>query len=154
MNRHQQLSLRKGDPTANVRMDSVNKETINSYFSLLKDTLEEYGLLNNPSQLYNVDETGMPLDHRLPIIVTTRGQRKVRCRTSGNKSQITVIACVSAVGQVIPPFVIFDSKSLNQQCIIGEVPGSRYGLNSSWWVDAELFKSWPKDHLLKYAVGT
>ena len=154
MNRHQHLALRKGDPTANVRMDSVNKETMDNYFLLLKDTLEKYDLLNNPSQLYNVDETGMPLDHRPPKIVTTRGQRKVRCRTSGNKSQITVIACVSAVGQVIPPFVIFDSKSLNQQWTIGEVPGSRYGLSSSGWVDTELFKSWLKDHLLKYAVGT
>ena len=39
INRHQQLVLRKGDPTANVRMDSVNKETMENYFSLLKDTL-------------------------------------------------------------------------------------------------------------------
>ena len=131
MNRHQQLSLRKGDTITNVRMDSVNKETMDNYFSLLKDTLEEYDLLNKPSQIYNVDETGKPLDHRPPKIVTTRGQRKVRCRTSGNKSQITVIACVSAVGQVIPTFVVFDSKSLNQQWTMGEVPGSRYGLGSS-----------------------
>ena len=102
---------------------------MDNYFSLLKDMLEEYDLLNNPSQIYNVDKTGMPLDHRPPKIVTTRGQRKVRCRTSGNKSQITVIAsCVSAVGQVIPPFVIFNSKSLNQQWTIGEVPGSGMGL--------------------------
>ena len=131
INRHQQLVLRKGDPTANVRMDSVNKETMENYFSLLKDTLEQYDLLNNPSQIYNVDEMGMPLDHHPPKIVTTRGQKKVRCRTSGNRSQITVIACVSAVGQVIPPFVIFDSKSLNQQWTKGEVVGTRYGLSSS-----------------------
>ena len=131
-------------------MDSVNKD---NYFSLLKDTLEKYDLLNNPNQIYSVDKTGMPLDHRHPKTVTTRGQRKIRCRASGNKFQITVIACVSAVGQVIPPFVIFDSKSLNQQWTTGEVPGSIYGLSSSGWVDTELFKSWLKDHLLKYAVG-
>ena len=92
INRNQQLVLRKGDPTANVRMDSVNKEIMDNYFSLLKDTLEKYDLLNNPSQIYNVDEMDMPLDHRPPKIVTTKGQKKVRCRTSGNKSQITVIA--------------------------------------------------------------
>ena len=107
INRNQQLVLRKGDPTANVRMDSVNKETMENYFSMLKDTLEQYDLLNSPNQIYNVDETGMPLDHRPPKIVTARGQKKVRCRTSGNKSQITIIACVSAVGQVIPPFCYF-----------------------------------------------
>ena len=111
---------------------------MDNYFSLLKDTLEEYDLLNNPSQIYNVDETGMTLDHHPPKILTTRGQRKIRCRTSGNKSQIIVIASVSAVGQVILPFVISNSKSLNQQWTMGEVPGSRYGLSSSGWVDTEL----------------
>jgi len=30
-------------------------------------------------------------------------QKKVRYRTSGNKSQITVIGCISAVSQAIPP---------------------------------------------------
>ena len=134
-------------------MDSVNKETMENYFSLLKDTLKQYDLLNNPSQIYNIDEMGMPLDHHPPKIVTTREQKKVRCRTSGNRSQIIVIACVSAVGQVIPPFVIFNSKSLNQQWTKGEVVGIRYGLSSSGWVDTELFKVWLKDHLLKYAVG-
>jgi len=73
---------------------------------------------------------------------------------SGNKSQITVIACVSAVGHVIPLFVIFDAKCLNYQWTIGEVVGTRYGLSSNGWVDTVLFKTWLKDHLFKYAVGS
>ena len=64
MQRQLQLSLRKGDPTANVRMDCLT----------------------------------MPLNHSAPKIVTGRGHKKVRYRTSGNKSQITVIGCVSATG--------------------------------------------------------
>ena len=148
------VALRKVDPTANVRMDCVDKVTMKNYFSMLKDTLMKHDLLNSPSQLYNVDETGMPLDHRPPKVVTTRGQKKVRSRMSGNKSQITVIACVSAVGHVIPPFVIFDAKGLNYQWTIGEVVGTRYGLSSNGWVDTILFKTWLKDHLLKYAVGS
>ena len=92
----------------------------------------------------------MPLDHRPPKIKTVKGQKKVRSRTSSNKSQITVIACVSAAGHVIPPFVIFDSKGLNYQWSKGEVVGTRYGLSSNGWVDTDLFKSWFTDHLLKY----
>jgi len=78
----------------------------------------------------------------------------VRSRTSDNKSQITVIACVSAVGHVIPPFVIFDAKGLNYQWTVGEVVGIRYKLSSNGWVDTVLFKTWLKDHLLKYAAGS
>jgi hypothetical protein len=32
------LSLRQGDTTAHVRMDAMNRETIDHYFSLLHDT--------------------------------------------------------------------------------------------------------------------
>ena len=46
-----QLSLRKGDPTGNVRMDCLNKETMDKYFDLLKDTLIENNLMESPSQI-------------------------------------------------------------------------------------------------------
>ena len=154
MERQPCLTLRKGDATANVRMDYVNKETMTEYFNLLKNVLMENELMESPNQIYNVDETGMPLDHRPPKVVTKKGQKKVRCRTSGNKSQITVIGCVSATGQAIPPFVIFDAKSLNMEWRKGEIPGTTYGLSDKGWVDAELFKGWLTDHLLKHAVGS
>ena len=128
MARQPHLSMRKSDPTANVRMDCLTKETMDEYFQLLKDTLIENDLMDSPNQIYNVDETGMPLDHRAPKIVVGRGHKKVRYRTSGNKSQVTVIGCVSACGQAIPPFVIFDAKSLNKEWTKGEVPGSTYDL--------------------------
>ena len=124
--RQPQLSLRKGDATANVRMNCLNKETTARYFSMLKDVLLEHNLLDSPAQIYNVNETGMPLDHRAPKVMTMRGQKKVQCRTSGNKNQITVRACVSATGQAIPPFVIFDAQSLNREWMKDQVPGTTY----------------------------
>lgn len=153
MKRQPHLSLRKGDAIANVRMECLDKDAMTEYFELLKTTLIQNNLLNKPSHIYNVDESGIPLDHRPPRIVTTKGQKKVRCRTTGNKSQITVIACVSASGHAIPPFVIFDAKMLNIEWTKGEIPGTRYGLSSTGWVDTHLFKKWLTDHFLEHAVG-
>ncbi len=85
--------------------------------------------MNSPGLIYNIDESGMPLEHRPPRVVTVKGQPKVRCRTSGNKSQVTVIGCISASGQAIPPFIIFDVKSLNTEWTKGEVAGTTYGLS-------------------------
>ena len=113
MKRQSHLSLWKGDPKANVRMECLDKEAMERYFRLLKFTLTEHDLLNKPKRTYNVDETSMPLDHKPPKVVTTKGQKKVRCRTTGNKAQVAVIACVSALVHTIPPFVIFDAKTLN-----------------------------------------
>jgi len=80
--------------------------------------------MNSSSRKYNVDKTGISLEGHAPRVVALNGQKKVRYRTSGNKNQVTVIACVSASGQCIPPFVIFDAKRLNYDWRKNEVFGT------------------------------
>ena len=84
------LSLRRGDNTASIRMDAVNEVTMNNYFQLLEKTLKENNLMNSPAQIYNVDETGIPLDPKAPNIVAKTGTKKVRYQSTGRKGQITV----------------------------------------------------------------
>ena len=55
---------------------------------LLKDVMEEHSLYNKPSHIYN---GGVPLDPRTPNIVAQRGTKKVRCRVSGKKGQVTIL---------------------------------------------------------------
>ena len=76
MARQPHLSMHKGDPTANVRMDSLMKETMDAYFQLLKETLIENDLIDSPNQIYNIDEMGMSLDHRAPKIVAGGGKKR------------------------------------------------------------------------------
>ena len=64
-----------------------------------------------------------------------------------------MIACVSASGQCIPPFVIFDAKRLNMEWRNDEVVGTAYGLSANGWVDSELFKGWLSEHFIAHAVG-
>ena len=59
-----------------------------------------------------MNESSMPLDHKPPKVVASMGMKKVHCRISGSKGQITIIACVNAAGSVIPPVVIFEGKRL------------------------------------------
>ena len=138
LNRQEDLSLRRSDSTAHVRMDAINQETLDQYFSLLKEVLHEHNLEANPAQIYNMDESGIPLDFKTPNIVTETGSRKVRYRQSGKKGQITIVACVNATGQAIPPMIIFDAKNLNHAWTRNEVPGTRYGLSDNGWINTEL----------------
>ena len=62
---------------------------------------DEFGFDNYPKWIYNMDKTGVPLEPRPPEIVTVKGQKKIRYHTSGQKSQITVIGCGSATGQIL-----------------------------------------------------
>ena len=53
-------------------MNAINYHTINRYFDLLDYTLTENNLLQHPSQIYNVDESGILLDPMSPNIVSKR----------------------------------------------------------------------------------
>jgi len=71
-----QLSLLQADSTAHVRMDAISQESISRYFDLLESTIEEYQLEDCPGQIYNMDETGMPLNPRPPNIIAKSGQKR------------------------------------------------------------------------------
>ena len=50
LKRQKDLSLRRGDNTSHTRMDAINPETIEHYFKLLKDTLEQNNLMDSPER--------------------------------------------------------------------------------------------------------
>ena len=131
----------------------LSKQVISESFDLLTEVLNENELLHPPSRIYNVDETGIALDDHAPRVIAKRGQKKVRYRTTGNKSQINVIACVSASGQCIPSSVVFDAKRTNVEWRKDEVAGTSYGLSEKGWVDSKLFKGWLSEHFLPIALG-
>ena len=146
------LSVRQGDSTGHVRMDAMNRETIDHYFALLHNTLTTHNLL---SQIYNVDESGVPLNPRPPKVVTSKGRvtKKVRYRTSGRKGQIIVVGCANASGQFIPPMIIYDATRLNPAWTKDEVAGTKYGLSSNGWINTDLFEAWFVEHFLENAVS-
>lgn len=149
--RHPNLTLRAPVPLSEARAVATDPEMLDSYFDLLETTLTENDLLDKPCQIFNVDETGLPLDAKSPKLVFERGERNPAAIGSGNKAQITVIGCVSAGGVCLPPMVIWDRKTLSPELTVGEVPGTIYGLSDKGWVDQELFDIWFSNHFLRYA---
>ena len=59
---------------------------IMNYFSLLEKTLEENELTTKPSRIFNMDESGMPLDPKQLKCVAPRGMKKVHGQASGDKT--------------------------------------------------------------------
>ena len=109
-------------------------------------------LLNAPHQIYDVNESGVPLDSKALNVVTARDSKKVYIRSTGRKGQVTVVACGNGAGQVIPPMVTFDAKKLCHSWTQGEVPGTSYGLSDKGWITTDLLLGWLTEHLLKHAA--
>jgi len=64
----------------------------------LEKTLEDNNLLDKPCQIFNCDESGMPLDPDPPMVIASKGDKHPRSVTTGDKAQVTVLACCSASG--------------------------------------------------------
>jgi len=98
-------------------MDALTKSNLDHYFSLLKTAFDKYDFYGHPEAIYNMDETGMPLELLPPKVIAKRGQKKVWYRTSGTKAQTTVVGCGSATGQILPPFIIFAAKEIKSPMV-------------------------------------
>ena len=109
---------------------------------MLREVYDDLDFDGHPERIYNMDETGVPLDPRPPKVVTKKGQRKVRYCCSGQKGQITVIGCANATGHSISPFIIFAAKQLNPNWMKDELPGTRYAVSDNGWIDQDLFHFW------------
>ena len=71
----------------------------------------EYDLVGKPGQLFNMYESGLPLSPKAPKGIFEVGTQNAAAVNSGNKAQITVLACVGAAGHCLPPMVIFDREN-------------------------------------------
>ena len=125
-NRNPNMILRTSESLSYIRAVSSSPEIINHYFDLLESTIVDNCLLGKPSQIFNMDETGMPLDPNPPFVVAPIGAKHVSYMRTGDKFQITVITCCNTAGYAMPPTVVFDRKQIRQELTYGEIPGTTY----------------------------
>ena len=108
--------------------------------------MKENKLDAKPGQIFNIDESAMPLDSKSPKVAFEKGYCDVSCLTNGDKALITTVACVSAAGFSLPPIVMWDRHLLSLELNIEEVPDIIYELSTKGWIDYELFNVWFTNH--------
>ena len=81
-----------------------------------------------------MDETGFALDPKSNKAVHLCSEKSALSISSGSKVQITVITCISATGQILPPLVIWKRKTM----VNGEIPGTLYGFSENGWTNSIL----------------
>lgn len=150
LQRHPELSLRSAANLSRSRVKGSSPAIMKAYCQTLEQTLIQNDLMDKPGQIFNMDESGMPLDPKATKIITKKGTKNPSHVSSGDKSQITVVGCVNAAGISIPPMLLFDRKKLSEDMWYGEVPGTYYGMDSGW-MNRELFEDWLVCHFLRYA---
>jgi len=109
--RHKRLCLRQPEGTAAIRHQCMDATKVEKYFACLKTIIDTDSLHIKPECIWNMDETGVQLDHRPGLICAEKGTKYLHSRTSGNRETITIIAAINAAGGSLPPHIIVKGKT-------------------------------------------
>ncbi|OAQ58123.1 transposase [Pochonia chlamydosporia 170] len=113
LQRHPEISTRKGKRMDSCRINGASADTIKGFFSQLQLPVVRAIL---PQNSYNMDESGIQEGQGSNGLVLGNSQIRIVIRKHpGSRSWTTIIECISADGRVISPLVIFKGECVQQQ---------------------------------------
>ena len=140
--RHPELSMRTPEKLSSVRMASSTPEVMEKHFDRLEALVEEHHY--SVSEIWNADETsGCILGKELKVLAPKGSSRVVSRSTEGGVTT-TLMVAVSADGEKMPPFFIFQGKYLLSGLLQHAPAGSLSAVQESGWMTQELFTEWLK----------
>jgi hypothetical protein len=116
--RHPHLTLRTPQPLSYTRGLSANHAVIEDFFAKLGALYARLNLFSKPMLIYNIDETGVSVVHKMGKVLAEVVRKMVSSLTSGERGKThMVITCVSASGFALPVVVFPRFGSGNMNCL-------------------------------------
>lgn len=146
--RHPDISLRTAESTSLMRAVGFNKHQVDIFFANLENLMDKYNF--RPSNIYNCDETGVTTVQKHEKVMAKKNIRQVGKLTSAERGKnVTIMCCMSATGQFIPPFFIFPRQRINDRLMINAPPESDAVAQPKGWMNNEIFLKW-LSHFVKF----
>ena len=150
--RHKDLTMRKPENIDAGRFKNATPEVIDSYFALLKETMEKEGLIDKPGCVFNCDETAIRLEKSCEKVVVPVRTKHCHTINQGTSQHISVLCCISADGGRIPPLIIFSKGFPAGRSFHNEgPPNATYASTDSGFISQNLYVEWFEKNFLRFA---
>lgn len=148
--RHPEIAKRKSQSMNPGRASKLNPVVVGDYFKKLETVIETLGVMQKPECMYNVDEKGCRLClHKEPQVYAQKGSKNVRIVGQEHGENVTIVSCGNALGNIIPPMILFKGFRMKSEWMDGLPPGSIAAMTPKGSMTCEIFAQW-LDHLAKY----
>jgi hypothetical protein len=133
------ISNRKGQLRDAKRAECSNEETVRYYFGNLTHAIEKLGLAEEPSRIWNCDETGMIAQGGGLLCPKGRG---ANVRRSTDRENVGMMSCINAASGRIPPMFIYAGVQRKVQWLQGVPEGAVSAVTASSNINSGLFLKW------------
>jgi hypothetical protein len=99
------LALRKEKPTQLARLRAEEQSDVEKWQQEKIEFLQREGI--PPTHVFNMDETGIRFDESSGKFVVFKEEGPPRVVQEKQKGHIALVACVSAAGKLLPPYLIY-----------------------------------------------
>ncbi|CAC5410897.1 unnamed protein product [Mytilus coruscus] len=99
-----------------------------------------------------MDETGLSLEHRPSKVLAAEGIRSVPRKTGNSREGVTILPCINAAGEKMPPLVIVKGKterSLRSFNTHEGPPGSKWTFQEKAWKNDLIGIEWFSEIFLR-----
>ena len=149
--RRTDLSLRILRATSRQRMANFNLHNVNMFLDNLQEVLNRRN--HGPSEIWNVDKTGLTTVQTAQKVVDKKGSKHVGSAVSQERGKLVTLCCAAnALGNTIPPFFVFPRVKTQQSWLLTAPSGSVATGHKSQtgWQNIDTFLMWMQQ-FVKYA---
>ncbi len=116
LHRHPDLATAISCTIESSRLEETSHEAIEDWFNIFEETIVEYQI--TVENMYNMDETGFSIGNikGAYVVVNKTLQTKLKAHP-GRQEWVTVLECVSADGDAIPPYIILKGMNMTNAWI-------------------------------------
>lgn len=152
LKRNPRISIRTAESTSIARAMGFNKPVVSGFFEKYEHLLQRYQF--GPERIYNTDETSLTTVQNPIRVLASKGQKQVGQITSAERGTlVTMCGTINALGNSIPPLLIFPRVHYKEFMIKGAPYGTLGAATPSGWISSEVFLKYLQ-HFVKYASPT
>ena len=117
----------------------ANITVYEQHFTLLEKIINDLELTKKPENIFNCDESMVAIDRHTGKVIVSRKMKQACSESKGTRDHITVNACISANGLILPLHIIF-AGAFSSVLYAREGPhGALYSISDNGYMDPTLF---------------